>query len=284
MRMKRFLLVSALVMALDGCAGRTSLPAISSSDASNRLVGKFIWRDLLTENSEGVRSFYRELFGWTFRETGDSKYTLILHRGRPIAGMFTVGKDTKDINESQWVSLLSVSDVDAAVSQVREDSGQVHVAPVDVSPRGTVAVVSDSQGALLAFVKTNGGDPPDREAAFGDWLWTELWTYEVDRALAFYGQLAGYTHETAGEKDDYTILQSSGAPRAGILELSTKEIRPHWVPYVRVENAKAIADRVDELGGALVMAPRDDVRDGTVAIIADPSGAVMAVQEWTPKG
>jgi hypothetical protein len=282
--MKHFWVVGALVMALSGCAGRVSLPAISSSDASDRLVGKFIWRDLLTENRKGAESFYGELFGWTFRETGDSRYTLILHRGRPIAGMFSVGEDRKDINESQWVSLLSVSDVDDAVSQVREDSGQVHVAPVDVSPRGTLAVVSDSQGALLAFVKTTGGDPPDRDAVMGGWLWTELWTYEVDRALAFYGELVGYTHEMAGEKGDYTILQTSGVPRAGILEMSTKKIRPHWVPYVRVENAQAIADRVDELGGAVVVAPRDDLRDGKVAVIADPSGAVVAVQEWAPKG
>jgi predicted enzyme related to lactoylglutathione lyase len=284
MQMKHFWVVGALAVLLSGCAGRTSLPAISSADASDRLVGKFVWRDLLTENSESAESFYGELFGWTFRETGESNYTLILHRGRPIGGMFSVGDDTPDINESQWVSLLSVSDIEDAVNQIRNDKGQVHVAPVDVSPRGTVAVVSDSQGALLAFVKTNGGDPPDRDAAFGDWLWTELWTYEVDRALAFYGQLADYTHETAGEKGDYTILEANGAPRAGILELSNKKIRPHWVPYVRVENAQAIADRVDALGGAVVMAPRDDIRNGTVAVIADPSGAVMAVQEWTPKG
>ena len=284
MRMKHFWMISAIVVALGGCAGRGGLPEISSSDASDRVAGKFIWRDLLTENSEGAKSFYGELFGWTFRETGDVKYTLILHRGRPIAGMFSAGEDTQDINESQWVSLLSVADVDDAVRQVREDSGQVHVAPVDVSPRGTIAVVSDSQGALLAFVKTKNGDPPDRDAVVGGWLWTELWAHEVDRAITFYGQLVGYSHEAAGEKGDYTILQTRDVPRAGILELSRKEIRPHWVPYVRVENAQAIADRVDDLGGAVIVAPRDDLRDGKVAVIADPSGAVVAVQEWTPKG
>jgi predicted enzyme related to lactoylglutathione lyase len=282
---KEFLyLVLVLALTLGGCAGKSSLPAIASADSESELVGKFVWRELLTENREGVERFYGELFGWTFQTTDLPEYKLILHQDRPIAGMVSTGGETKQINESQWVSLLSVANVDDAVRQVHGARGEVHVEPVDIPERGRLAVVSDAQGALLAFVRAKKGDPPDRDPSFGEWLWTELWTDDVDGAFDFYGGLVGYEREAAPRDKDYTVLRSSGAPRAGILALTVKEIRPHWLPYVRVENARAVAERVEALGGKVVLAPREDIRDGTVAIIADPSGAVLAVQQWPRKG
>jgi predicted enzyme related to lactoylglutathione lyase len=284
MRKESLYLILVFALALGGCAGKTSLPAMTSTDSGSELVGKFVWRELLTESPDGVERFYGELFGWTFRATDLPRYKLILHQDRPIAGMVSTGEETKQINESQWVSLLSVTSVDDAVRQVRGARGEVHVKPVDIPDRGRLAVVSDAQGALLAFVRAEKGDPPDRDPSMGGWLWTELWTHDVDGAFGFYEGLVGYEREAAPSDEDYTVLRSSGAPRAGILELNVKEIRPHWLPYVRVENARAVAERVEALGGKVVLAPRDDIRDGTVAIIADPSGAVLAVQQWPRKG
>ena len=284
MRKEHAFLIMVLVLAINGCAGKTSLPPISSAGSEGELVGKFVWRELLTEDREAVEGFYGELFGWTFQKTDLPEYKLILHQNRPIAGMVSAGEDTKDINESQWVSLLSVPNVDDAVGKVRGSRGQVHVEPVDISPRGRIAVVSDSQGALLGFVRAANGDPPDRDPSMGEWLWTELWTDDVDKAVAFYGNLVDYEPEKIKEERDYTVMRRSGLPRAGIARKESKEIRPHWVPYVRVDNARAVAERVDALGGTVVIAPRDDIRDGTVALILDPSGAVLAVQQWPVKG
>jgi predicted enzyme related to lactoylglutathione lyase len=283
MRRDYIALLAVLVLAVVGCAGKTSLPAISSG-SEGELVGKFVWRELLTEDRESVESFYGELFGWTFQATDLPEYTLILHQNRPIAGMVSAGEETEDINESQWVSLLSVPNVDDAVGQVRGARGQVHVEPVDIAKRGRLAVVSDSQGALLGFVRAAKGDPPDREPGMGEWLWTELWTDDVDEAVAFYDSLVDYEPEKIREERDYTVLRRGGLPRAGIARKERKEIRPHWVPYVRVENARAVAERVEALGGTVVLAPREDIRDGTVALILDPSGAVLAVQQWPVKG
>ena len=125
MKQKSVYLVLVLALALGGCAGKASLPAITSEDSESELVGKFVWRDLLTENPEGVERFYGELFGWTFQTTEMPQYKLILHRDRPIAGMVSTGEETKQINESQWVSLLSVANVDDAVKQVRGARGEV---------------------------------------------------------------------------------------------------------------------------------------------------------------
>jgi len=40
------------------------------------------------------------------------------------------------------------------------------------------------------------------------------------------------------------------------------------------------AARAAQLGGRVLLAPRSDLRDGTLALIADPTGAVLALQKW----
>jgi hypothetical protein len=59
-----------------------------------------------------------------------------------------------------------------------------------------------------------------------------------------------------------------------------KEVRAHWLPYLRVEDPGSLAARVEELGGKLLLAPSDAARRGSVAIVLDPSGAPVAFQKW----
>lgn len=39
-------------------------------------------------------------------------------------------------------------------------------------------------------------------------------------------------------------------------------------------------ERVVSLGGKVILAPSEDIRKGSVALIADPSGAAVALQRW----
>jgi predicted enzyme related to lactoylglutathione lyase len=100
-------------------------------------------------------------------------------------------------------------------------------------------------------------------------------------ALAFYKGLAGYESEAretpAGSP--YQVL-TRGRPRAGLMKIPMENVRPNWLSYVRVEDPAALAGRVLSLGGKVVLAPRADIRNGTLAVVADPSGAVLALQKW----
>jgi hypothetical protein len=46
---------------------------------------------------------------------------------------------------------------------------------------------------------------------------------------------------------------------------------------------EAIVARVEDLGGSLLLAPQDRAIGGRVALIADPSGAGVAIQTWPDK-
>jgi predicted enzyme related to lactoylglutathione lyase len=277
----------AIAAIATACAGPTlQVPPLTPDPTGDYHTGKFVWYDLLTNDLAGVERFYGELFGWEFATDEDSVYTVITNGGKPIGGIANTPKLRQPVNSSQWVSWISVPDIDGAVLELQDMGGVVHAGPQDLLERGRVAVVSDPQEALFALVTASGGDPDDDVPPIGGWLWTELLTSDVDAALSFYAQMFDYEREEidAGIPSEYLLLRRDGRPRAGVFENPFDGVRPHWLPYVRVDDPSALARRVEALGGRLIVEPQESIRGGRVAVIADPTGAVLAIQKWPPEG
>ena len=78
---------------------------------------------------------------------------------------------------------------------------------------------------------------------------------------------------------EYTMLSNGGVYRAGILQNPT-DWKPAWLTHFAVADPAAAAGRVEALGGRVLLAPTPEVREGTVAIVADPSGAILALLKW----
>ncbi len=78
----------------------------------------------------------------------------------------------------------------------------------------------------------------------------------------------------------YTVFKRDGTPRAGLLVDPFPEVTPYWLSYVRVEDPAAVVAKVEGLGGQVLLKPDPKHRNGTVAIIADPTGAEVAIQKW----
>ena len=58
-------------------------------------------------------------------------------------------------------------------------------------------------------------------------------------------------------------------------------IPPHWNLYVTVSNADQAAEKAKSLGATVLDAPFDVMQQGRMAIIRDPTGAVL--QLWEPR-
>ena len=282
-------LVALLVFG--GCATITpDLPPITDTPTGNRHGGKVIWHDLLTHTPEASRQFYAELFGWTFEDPGldlgfgpPGSYQLIRNNGNLIGGMFDTTVIPERGNVSQWITVVSVADVDAAVAAATEQGGEILTPPTQLASRGSIAVLKDSTGALLAVLQTKGGDHADREAAMNDFLWDELWTGDVAGASDFYASVAGYESEDRAfgdGGDSYHLLNAGGKPRAGILQNPFGEVPPVWVNYLRVADPAAVAAKVEGLGGKILVAAQARKIGGHAAMIAGPSGAGIALQTW----
>ena len=269
------------------------LPAVTDSPAGERLSGKIIWRDLLTHDPEASQRFYGGLFGWEFESVGsasgfgsDSAYALIRYNGKLIGGMIdTVALNGRD-DISQWIVLMSVADVDAAVAKFSTAGGEVITPPTDLQRRGKLAVVSDAEGAILGLLQTRDGDPADHTPEIGEFLWDELWTTDVADATAFYEDVAGLEAADWDVDEDqdagaaYRLLKAGDTPRVGIMPNPLEDLGPVWVSYIRVENPAAITAKVSELGGRVIVEAQARALGGEVAFIAGPSGAGIALQTW----
>ena len=285
----RAVALAAAALALAACApSGVNVPPISPSPSAEVRVGHFVWHDLLTTDVAAARRFYGELLGWTFAEDDPSnRYTTILLDGRAIGGI-AAAEDLREqsFNASQWISSLSVRDVDAAVADVRRLGGTVLAEPRELPERGRVALVRDDQGALLSLVRSASGDPAADRERVGAWLWTELWTRNADASAAFYRALVGYETESVegGGGADYRVFRVAGEPQAGLLTYQLDAVQPNWLPYVLVDDPAALAARAEELGGRVLLPPDPSRRNGSVAIIADPTGAALTLQKWPPEG
>ena len=280
-----------VVLLAAGCTAITvNLPPITETPTDQRHAGKVVWHDLLTNTPEASRRFYGELFGWEFEQprvfigvgSGDS-YMLIRHKGKLIGGMVDTNALGKKENISQWITTISVPDIDTAVERVAGAGGKVINAPESIGERGRMAVIEDATGALFAMIQTRDGDPGDVEAVHNGWLWDELWTSDVDEATAFYQAVLGFQHtDHAVEITDreYRVLRHGDKPRAGVLKNPFENERPVWVNYIRVEDPSEVTAKVEGLGGRVLVEAQSRPIGGEVAFIAGPSGAGLALQTW----
>jgi predicted enzyme related to lactoylglutathione lyase len=76
------------------------------------------------------------------------------------------------------------------------------------------------------------------------------------------------------------LTSAASAPVGGIVPIGEREIRPHWLPYIRVSDPAAMATRTEQLGGRILLPVRADIRNGSVAVVADAGGAAIALQKW----
>jgi predicted enzyme related to lactoylglutathione lyase len=153
--------------------------------------------------------------------------------------------------------------------------------------RGREAVLADPQGAVFAVLASSSGDPPDYLAEPGDWIWSSLITRDPDTDAAFYQTLFGYeVYDLPGEAEagaEHFMLASDGYSRASVNPLpeTRPNMHPHWLNYVRVDDAAATAANVVALGGRVLVEPRPDRQGGKIALVADPQGAPFGLLEWT---
>jgi uncharacterized protein len=122
----------------------------------------------------------------------------------------------------------------------------------------------------------------------GTFSWVDLATTDPEDAKRFYARVFGwdYQDQDAGGGRTYVEASIEGDAVAGLYsqpeEQRIQGVPPFWSNYVTVESADATSDRVGELGGSVHAEPFDVVEAGRMAVVADPTGAMLGL--WEPRG
>jgi predicted enzyme related to lactoylglutathione lyase len=274
-------LAAAATMA--ACASGKAAPTAAIAPPTDT-VGRFVWHDLVTSDVAAAQKFYGALLGWEFESTTRIGHPYVIARsgGRPAGGI--VQRREGRTGPATWLTYLSVADLDQAIARVTSAGGQVLLPPVAVGEYGRVAVVLDPEGAPLGLIRVTGTIAAEpSQPPMNGFFWMEHLAKDVPAALALDKDLAGYesSASTSERGIEYTVLRRNRS-RAGLLRIPTElsGVQPNWLPYVRVEDPAALAARVESLGGKVVIAPRPDIRNGTLAVVTDPTGAAVALQKW----
>ena len=260
-------------------------PAIADPPTNVQVPGRWVWADLFTEDADAARRFYGQLFGWTFdaRNAGEGSYAVARAGDDPVGGIMQRRHTYVQERGSRWVGMISVPDVAKAASYAAEQGGKVLVPPRNLPGRGQVAFLADPEGAPFGVIRSAAGDPPDYLGAENEWIWIELWAKDPRAMADFYAGLGGYEIDAmslANGRAAYE-LSSGGYARGCIMDSSASGYPSTWVPYLRVADVNKAVEATTAAGGRVVVAPDKKLRDGSVALIADPTGAALGLVHLT---
>ncbi len=120
----------------------------------------------------------------------------------------------------------------------------------------------------------------------GMFSWADMPVLDIDSAQTFYTKLLGLEANATpiGPGMTYVALTKGGRSCCALYNMGEKDMQerggPWWVSYFTVEDADATAERVKELGGAVLYEPFDVFEEGRMGIVQDSTGAVFAI--WQP--
>lgn len=129
-----------------------------------------------------------------------------------------------------------------------------------------------------------------------EFCWNELVTPDVKGSKEFYTKLLGWVAADTkcavpGSKEavEYIVFKKDAKDKdmAGVAGLMKKNCsgsecgcsdkKASWISYVCVKNVDETASKAEKLGGKILCKPMDIPSVGRIAIIADPSGAVLGL-------
>ncbi|WP_319500379.1 VOC family protein [uncultured Draconibacterium sp.] len=276
--------IIVLTIILMACNSAITFPPVSQTPTNSHNQGQFVWHDLATYDPLAAKDFYSEVFDWEFETlgTGSNVYYVVKNKGIPIGGMFKLAD--KYGKAAEWIASISVPDVDAAISYNTSGGGKTIFKKAAFDGRGETALVQDPQGAFVAFLHSESGDPQPQRAGnikMNSWLWNELWTNDLDASLGFYrGLTSSETEEVKAAKVPYFMFKQDNNTFSGAIGNPVEGARSAWMPYIKVKDVNATFEKAKAAGAHVMMEPTQSIRKGTVAVLMDPTGAQFTIQQW----
>lgn len=265
------------------------------------------WIDTSQPDPEAAVAFYTDLFGWEFEDVmppgSPGKYFIARIRGGDVAAVGSVPEGAPPM--AMWNTYVWVESADDTAAKVREAGGNAVMEPFDVMDAGRMAVFTDPEGAAFCAWQAKEHKGAKVVNEHGSLNFNSLNTRDAEAAKPFYKSVFGW--EVLGlaggaqmwtlpgygdylERDNpglrERVAEVGGPPGfedvvAAINPIPDEQpdVPAHWSVTFGVDDADAIADKANELGGKVIVPPFDApwVR---MAVLADPQGATFIASKF----
>lgn len=116
--------------------------------------GYFHWNELMVHDAERAKKFYADTLGWTFdsMQTPMGTYWVAKVGDTAVGGLFQMTEPRfKDMPE-QWVSYISVDDIDARLKKATAAGAKIYNGPVEIPGVGRFAFLGEPGGAMVGWI------------------------------------------------------------------------------------------------------------------------------------
>jgi predicted enzyme related to lactoylglutathione lyase len=115
----------------------------------------------------------------------------------------------------------------------------------------------------------------------GMFCWAELGSGDPAASAAFYTALFPWSTQTTTMEDgrSYTVFQSDEQDVAAMYSLGDPKLASFWGCYIAVQDVEFSAERAQQLGAEMLIAPRRIADKGAMCAFRDPTGAMVALWE-----
>jgi predicted enzyme related to lactoylglutathione lyase len=246
------------------------------------------WVDLQTNDQEGAKTFYGNLFGWTYDDQPMPQGPVYSMAKRGDGSVAAIAPQSPDMQAAgappTWNTYLAVDSVDDAASRVESAGGTVMMPPFDVMDAGRMTFVLDPSGVAVGLWQANQHIGATVVNEPGTVIWNELITTGQDTALPFYEAVVGLTTTSMDmpEGDPYRVFRVGGQQVGGSMAPPAPEVPNHWHVYFAVDDADGTAGKAADLGGSVLRAPFD-TPVGRMAVLRDPQGGTFSVVQPPPQ-
>ena len=256
---------------------------------ADRLLGSFVWCELMTTDTAAAESFYKKVVGWTSVPFApDGSYNVFNNAaGAGVGGVMKLSDAAKQMGAPpHWLMYVGTPSVDGTALRIAQLGGKVLKQPADIPDTGRFAVVQDPFGATFGIFQP----PPNRPgrsgpAGLGDFSWFELYTPNPEGAWKFYETLFGWEKTSAMDMGAMGVYQmfgrGGGIPNGGIMK-PPPGAPAAWMPYALVKDAKAAAATATANGAKIVNGPMEVPGGDWIAQGMDPQGAMFSVHSLKP--
>lgn len=112
----------------------------------------------------------------------------------------------------------------------------------------------------------------------------ELHTKDLPKARQFYQSLFGWELKDVPMPGggSYTLIGVGEGVGGGMMNDEETPAPPHWLAYVGVDDVRAKTQQAKALGATVLQDVMEVGEYGTMSVLRDPSGAVLAL--WQGKG